>query len=84
MSFIHFILAWISTTFKGNTTALFIATGIEAFASAIFFFQIDSYGADKHHTNGLFWFLGIVFAIGAIFSIIKVAAVSGYDKSQTV
>lgn len=50
-----------------------IITGALAITSAISFFQINSYWADKHHFNGVFGWLGIGIALGlgAIYSLYK-------------
>jgi hypothetical protein len=49
--------------------AVFVAL---AFAAFISFAQINSAGADKHHTNGLFYVLGFLFS-AAVLMIIKIA-----------
>lgn len=75
MVFIHAIVSKVSSWFKGLNPvfAWFISGVIEGFAAAISYCNIDSYGADKHHTNGLFWFLGIVFTLGTVYSIYRAA-----------
>lgn len=52
---------------------------ILAFASVISFFQINSYAADKNNMNGLIGYLGlgILFGLGAIFCLTKVAKFGG-------
>jgi hypothetical protein len=46
----------------------FIALAVMAFLSAISFMQIDSFFADRHHINWLFWTVGIFF--GAVVLLI--------------
>jgi hypothetical protein len=46
---------------------------VSAFTSIISFFQINSYGADKNNTNGLFLVMGIVFFVAAVYSLYKVS-----------
>lgn len=64
-----------------STEKWFIAMTVLAFASVISFFHIDSYVADKNDINWLFWVLGIVLGIGAIFCLSKVAKQGGGGKS---
>ncbi len=49
----------------------FLLAVVCAFASAISFFTINSYFADKHHLNALFIVTGVVCAIGCIFFLSK-------------
>lgn len=44
---------------------------LSAFASAISFFQVNSYFADKHNFNTVFTVAGIVLGLFASFSLYK-------------
>lgn len=44
----------------------FPAFALGAFVSAISFMQINSYWADTHHANGVWWASGIVFGLWTI------------------
>lgn len=44
----------------------FPAFALGAFISVLSFMQINSAWADKHHANGLWWALGIVFGLWTI------------------
>lgn len=50
----------------------FLGMVIFAFASAISFFQINSYWADQHHFNGGWLAIGIVLGSVAVFCLTKV------------
>lgn len=51
-------------------------TVVSAFAAMIFFFSINGAFADKHKINGLFTFLGVACAIGAIYFLWKTSKTS--------
>ena len=53
-----------------------------AFLSVISFFTINSYFADKHHCNGLFWVTGFIFGMGAIYFGWRVNETTGGGKEQ--
>lgn len=63
---------------------LFVIMAVLAFISIISFFQINSYWADHHHFNGVFGWLGIgiVFAIGAVVTLIVIAGRSGGSTNR--
>lgn len=64
-----------------STKKWFAIMAVTGFASVISFFHINSYVADKNNINGLFWGLGIGFALAAIYCLTKVAkAGSGNDQ----
>ncbi len=55
----------------------FAGGAVCAFLSVISFFTINSYFADKHHVNGLFWIAGFLFAAGAIYFYWKLTQTTG-------
>ena len=66
-------------TMTMNKGKRFWAIGaVSAFVSVISFFQINSYFADKHHINGLWWVSGIVFAAVAGYFMYKANNIQDY------
>jgi len=53
-------------------------TSVSAFASAISFFQIDSYWSDQNNFNGVFGWLGI----GIVFGVLAIAGLYKAYKAQ--
>lgn len=52
---------------KDPTMQWFKRLVFSAFASVISFFHIDSWVADKNGINWLFWTIGIVFGLAALY-----------------
>jgi uncharacterized protein YhhL (DUF1145 family) len=48
------------------TSLRFFVWVLSGFASVISFFQINSYWADHHHANWIWWTSGFVFGIFAL------------------
>ena len=55
-----------------------------AFSSAISFFQVNSYSADKHHVNGLWVVAGVVFGLATLYELYLVIKSSNSGAKGTV
>lgn len=64
-----------------NVKKWFTLMVVTAFISVISFFQINSYWADKHHFNGGWTVIGIVFGLVACFCLYNVKKEAGGGES---
>lgn len=67
-----------------NAKKWFVAMVVTALISAVSFCQINSYQADKHHFNGGWIVIGIVFAAAAAYCLHKVAQHTGNGPANNV
>lgn len=63
------------------TRKWFLITVFAAFVAAILLFNTNSYFADKHKINNVYLVVGILFTLGAVYSLIKTIRYGSTPKS---